>query len=97
MAKTVSSGPPVMVRAIALLRVVILGLDGSRVTKVFRVRILRAGCSSWSGLLLGAPALDVDQLGLEHKPCVGDNFFRSLGIMSVRLEEAEVQHGLHGA
>ena len=38
--KTVSAGPPVMVRAIALLRVVVLGLDGSRVTKVFRVRIL---------------------------------------------------------
>ena len=38
--------------------------------------------------------LDAPPLGLGHEPRVGGHYFRALGFMTLRLEEASVQKGL---
>ena len=81
---------------IVLLRVTLKAIDGREVIQIFTLRILRAGCSSWTGLLLGAPALDHPPLGLGHRATLAGHVLTGLSMVLPRLEEQVIQQGLEG-
>ena len=84
------------VMGVVLFRATLKAIDGREVVQLFKLRILRAGCSSWTGLLLGAPALDQPPLGLGHRATLAGHVLTGLGLVLPRLEDQLVQQGLEG-
>ena len=84
------------VMGVVLMRVTLRAISSQEVAQIFKLRILRAGCTSWTGILLGAPALDQSPLGLGHRATLGGHVLAGLGIVLPRLEEHIIQQGLEG-
>ena len=77
-ATTVSNAPALQIRAIVLLRITLVGINGTRHQTVVRVRVVRRGCASqWRGLILGAPFCDTPPIGAGHVPCLGGHYFKA--------------------
>ena len=69
------------VMGIVLFRVTLKTIDGREVIQIFKLRILRAGCSSWTSLLLGAPDLDQSPPGLGHRATLACHVLTSLSMV----------------
>merc|ERR1712039_996220 len=74
------------IRGMIDLRLAFAGLDGTRVLRVFRFRLLRGGWSRPPLVILGAPALGAPPLGIGHRPTLQGHFLPGLDLTVERLE-----------
>ena len=83
------------IRGAVIFRVGFQGIGCSkRVERLFRFKILRKGCSTWPGLILGGPSLDPAPVGLGHVTSLAGHVFKTLGITVKREEEESVSSRL---
>ncbi|CAK0840013.1 unnamed protein product, partial [Prorocentrum cordatum] len=90
-ASSVADKGDLKIRGMVDLRLAFEGLDGTRVVRVFRLRLLRGGWDRPFLIILGAPALDAPPLGIGHRPTLQGHYLPGLGITVKRAEADAVQ------
>ncbi|CAK0865466.1 unnamed protein product, partial [Prorocentrum cordatum] len=90
-ASSVADKGDLKIRGMVDLRLAFDGLDGTRVVRVFRLRLLRGGWDRPLLIILGAPALDTPPLGIGHRPTLQGHYLPGLGITVKRAEADAVQ------
>ena len=90
-ASSVADQGDLKIRGMVDLRLAFVGLDGRRVLRVFRLRLLRGGWEKPLMVILGAPALDAPPLGIGHRPTLQGHFLPGLDITVSRLEAGAVE------
>merc|ERR1711920_474115 len=90
-ASSVADQGDLKIRGMVDLRLAFVGLDGRRVLRVFRLRLLRGGREKPLLVILGAPALDAPPLGIGHRPTLQGHFLPGLDITVKRVEADAVQ------
>jgi len=78
----------------AVIPVVFTGLDQQTATCRMRFRIFAKGESSWKGLIIGGPSLDVAPAGLGFQAHRGGHWFDALSLMVPRCEQEFVARQL---
>ena len=70
----------------ALVPVTFTGGDGRQKVKRVRFKILKKGCSSWMGFIIGGPSLEPEPLGLGLSISPAGHFLNGLGLLRPRVE-----------
>jgi len=78
----------------AVVPVTFMGGDGRERVKRVRFKILKKGCSSWMGFIIGGPSLEPEPLGLGLSISPAGHFLNGLGLLCPRVEAESVSDRL---
>ena len=79
----------------AVVPVTFLGGHGRQKVKRLRFKILKRGCSSWMGFIIGGPCLEPEPLGLGLSISPAGHFLNGLGLLCPRVEAEKVSDRQH--